>query len=92
MHSLQIIWGCCRIVHSNWGSSTGRGAARVAPKPYWAYRGQKRSDKAEMANPSHPVGKADGWGGKYVEGGYEIDGQFFPLPGIHWVWKYASFQ
>jgi len=38
-----------------------------------------------MANPSHPVGKADGWGGKYVEGGYEIDGQFFPLPGIHWV-------
>lgn len=83
MYSRQIFGGCCRNVHSNWGSSNGRGAT---PKPYWAYRGQKRSDKAEMANSSHPFGRVNGWGGKYVEGGYEIDGHFLPLPGIYWAW------
>ena len=30
------------------------------------------------------VGKEDQWGGKYVPGGYTIDGQFFPLPGVDW--------
>ena len=48
-------------------------------------RAQKRSDKAEMANSSHPFGRVNGWGGKYVEGGYEIDGHFLPLPGIYWA-------
>ena len=87
MHSLQMFWGCCRLVHSNLGSD-GRGAAqRYAPKPWWAYRGQKQSEKAAgAANAAHPIGKTDAWGGKYVEGGYEIDGQFFPLLGSRLVW------
>ena len=37
------------------------------------YRGSKQSNK------THPIGEKDRWGGHYVEGGYEIDGQFFPL-------------
>ena len=63
------------------GSSNGKGG-KAAPKPFWAYRGQKQSEKA--GNSSHPVGKVDQWGGRYVPGGYEIDGQFFPLPGVDW--------
>lgn len=54
----------------------------MAPKPYWAYRGQKQSEKAQG---SSMVGQVDQWGGRYVEGGYTIDGQFFPLPGVDWV-------
>lgn len=50
----------------------GGSKGRSAPKPWWAYRGDKQSSKA------HPVGEQDRWGGRYVEGGYEIDGQFFP--------------
>ena len=34
---------------------------------------------------AHPVGQRDGWGGQYVPGGYEIEGQFFPLPGVDWL-------
>lgn len=70
------------------GSSSGKGAGKCAPRPFWAYRGAKQSEKAGMAgdwsNASHPVGKRDGWGGQYVPGGYEIQGQFFPLPGFDW--------
>lgn len=51
----------------------------VAPKPWWAHTGEKRSSKA------HPVGKQDAWGGRYVEGGYEVDGQFFPFFVSIWI-------
>ena len=82
------LFGCCTcfrfgaVVHCHCqGSSNGKGG-KAAPKPFWAYRGQKQSEKA--GNSSHPVGKVDQWGGRYVPGGYEIDGQFFPLPGVDW--------
>ena len=64
--------------------SSGKGAGKAAPKPYWAYRGAKQSEKAGKSQTdwsSHPVGHEDGWGGRYVEGGYKLGDQFFPLPG-----------
>lgn len=48
------------------GSGSGKGAGKCAPRPFWAYRGAKQSEKAGMAgdwsNASHPVGKRDAWG------------------------------
>ena len=72
----------CDVSLSSILGSTGKGAAQNAPKPWWAYKGAKQSEKAGMQ--AHPVGEPDGWGGKYVSGGYEIDGQLFPLPGADW--------
>ena len=72
------------VVHFDFPGSSGKGG-KVAPKPYWAYRGQKQSEKAQG---SSMVGQVDQWGGRYVEGGYTIDGQFFPLPGVDWVGWY----
>ena len=60
-------------------SGSGHGAVAHAPKPWWAYRGEKRSSKA------HPVGQEDQWGGRYVEGGYEIGGQVYPLLGSSYL-------
>ena len=73
-----------RITHVCQGSDgkgKGKGKGKTAPKPWWAYRGEKQSEKAAG---SSMVGKVDQWGGKYVDGGYTIDGQFFPLPGVDW--------
>ena len=60
-------------------SGSGHGAVAHAPKPWWAYRGEKRSSKA------HPIGQEDQWGGRYVEGGYEIGGQVYPLLGSSYL-------
>ena len=65
-------------------SGSGHGAVTHALKPWWAYRGEKRSSKA------HPIGQEDRWGGRYVEGGYEIGGyeiggQVYPLLGSSYL-------
>ena len=67
----------CPLAFHISGSASG---PAHAPKPWWAYRGEKRSSKA------HPVGPEDQWGGKYVEGGYEIGEQFYPLLGSSYLW------
>lgn len=80
--SLSSILGSNATGSNNAKESGNAKGSGKAPRPWWAYRGAKQSEKAGQSN---AVGQPDAWGGRYVEGGYEINGQFFPLPGADWI-------
>eukprot|EP00435_Cladocopium_sp_Y103_P004606 s6305_g1.t1 len=65
---------CAYLIVGSSSKGNGKGNG-VAPKPWWAYG--KRSQKAGAPNAA--AGEVcDQYGGRYVEGGYMLNGVLFP--------------
>ena len=60
------------------GGKDGKHGKGKQAKPFWAHS-RKYGKGSGSGRGSHPIGRRDLHGGTYVEGGYEYNGQFYPL-------------